>query len=227
MGIYLNPSNDLFKEYLNSKIYIDKSMLIGELNALLKTSGKYVCVSRPRRFGKTMASAMIAAYYSKGCDSRELFSSLKISRDGSFEQHLNKYNVIQFDLNSFLKSARNKEGLIDFITETILAEMKKEFPDVAIDIKNDTIPNAMLNVWAETGESFVILMDEYDVLVREKVPKSLFESYLDFLSSLFKNSTLKPAIALAYLTGILPIVRDKIQSKMNEFDEYSMLNKRV
>lgn len=224
MGIYLNPGNELFTESVNSKIYIDKSGIISELNTLLKTSNKYVCVSRPRRFGKTMASSMISAYYSKGCDSRKLFSKLKVANDKSFKEHINKYNVIQFDINSFYNATRNKDNLIDYITDTINKEIAKAFPSAKIDVQNDTLANAIIKAWGATGETFIILMDEYDVLVREKVSSQLFENYLNFLSSLFKNSTLKPAIALAYLTGILPIVRDKIQSKMNEFDEYSMVN---
>ncbi|MBR1404734.1 MAG: AAA family ATPase [Treponema sp.] len=225
MGIYLNPGNDLFKECLNSKIYVDKSALIGELNQLLKTSGKFLCVSRPRRFGKTMAGAMISAYYSKGCDSAALFAPLKISGDKSFSEHLNKYNVIQFDINTFYKRTNGSLDMMNVITSTIVAELIQEFPAANI-APNDTLENAIIKAWGATGETFVIIMDEYDVLVREKVSKPLFDKYLDFLSSLFKNSTLKPAIALAYLTGILPIVRDKIQSKMNEFDEYSMLSAR-
>ena len=111
MGIYLNPGNELFTESVNSKIYIDKSGIISELNTLLKTSNKYVCVSRPRRFGKTMASSMISAYYSKGCDSKKLFSKLNISKEKSFKEHINKYNVIQFDINSFYNATRNKKNL--------------------------------------------------------------------------------------------------------------------
>ncbi|MBP5175034.1 MAG: AAA family ATPase [Treponema sp.] len=225
MGIYLNPSNAMLKKLLNSKIYVDKSLLLRELNMLVNTGDCFVCVSRPRRFGKTMAGAMIAAYYSKGCDSSELFAPLKIASDKSFSEHLNKYNVIQFDINTFYKRTNGSPDMMNIITLTIVAELIEEFPTANI-LKDDTLENAIIKAWGATGESFIILMDEYDVLVREKVSKQLFESYLNFLSSLFKNSTLKPAIALAYLTGILPIVRDRIQSKMNEFDEYSMLNAR-
>lgn len=225
MGIYLNPSNAMMKKLLNSKIYIDKSPLLRELNSLVNTGDCFVCVSRPRRFGKTMASAMIAAYYSKGCDSSDIFAKLKISSDKSFKEHLNKYNVIQFDINTFYKRTNGGIDLIDNITSTIVAELLEEFPQAKIQA-DDTLENAIIKAWSATGEAFIIIMDEYDVLVREKVSQDLFDKYLNFLSSLFKNSTLKPAIALAYLTGILPIVRDKIQSKMNEFDEYSMLNAR-
>ena len=226
MGLYLNPSNDFFAETVASPIYIDKSLLLEELNSILRTTDKFVCISRPRRFGKTITNSMIAAYYSKGCDSKELFSSLKIAKQADFEKHLNKYNVIQIDLNTFLKTtkAENRDNLIEIITQSINKELKTAFPNSEIDTQNDTLASAMLKVWSTTKELFIFLMDEYDVLVREQVSKSLFEKYLDFLSSIFKNSTLKPAIALAYLTGILPIVRDKIQSKMNEFDEYSMLS---
>ena len=165
MGIYLNPKNALMKKLLNSKIYVDKSLLLKELNALVDTGNCFVCVSRPRRFGKTMASAMIAAYYSKGCDSEEMFAPLKISKDESFKKYLNKYNVIQFDINSFYNAIRDRDNLINYITDTINKEMAEAFPTAEIDVKNDTLANSILKAWAATGETFIILMDEYDVLV--------------------------------------------------------------
>ena len=225
MGIYLNPNNALLKQALRSEIYIDKSMLLAKLNALIDTENKFLCISRPRRFGKTMASSMIGAYYSKGCDSRELFLPLKITKDKSFEENLNKFNVIQLDINGFYRSYDDKNMLVKNITSAVIKEIIQEFPTAEIEEK-DTLATAILKAYAATGETFIIIIDEYDVLVREQVSESLFKKYLDFLNSLFKNSTLKSAISLAYLTGILPIVRDKIQSKLNEFDEYSMLNAR-
>lgn len=223
MGIYLNPKNRLFEAAVRSEIYVDKTLMLAELNKILDTNENYVCVSRPRRFGKTIAASMIAAYYSKGCDSRGLFSTLKISQDSSFEQYLNKFNVIQVDINTFFKRANGSIDMVDMLTSTVVEELIHGFPSAQIK-PNDTLENAIIKTWSATGETFVLLFDEYDVLVREQVSKELFECYLNFLSSLFKNSTLRPAISLAYLTGILPIVRDKIQSKMNEFFEYSMVD---
>ena len=220
MGIYLNPSNVLLQQARNSEIFIDKSMIIAELNKLFFSENKHLCVSRPRRFGKSMAGNMIAAYYSKGCDSRELLKDLKIAKDASFEKYLNKLNVIKLDLNAEYMMAKNKSRFIDIMSESVKAELSEQFgipfsPD-------DSLASSLLKVYAKTGETFVIIIDEYDVLVREQVANDLFQEYLGFLNSLFKNSTLSPAIALAYLTGILPIVRDKIQSKLNLFEEYSM-----
>lgn len=225
MGIFFNPKNNLMLRDLKSEIYIDKSLLILETNKLLGTNGNFLCVSRPRRFGKSMASNMLAAYYSKGCDSKDIFSKLKISKVENWQENLNRFNVIQMDLNGFYHSLTNPDNLIPEMTKAIVSEMKQELPDVEFDL-NDSLPVAILKAYNKTGETFIIIFDEYDVLVREKVKSSLFECYLDFLSSLFKNNNLKPAISLAYLTGILPIVRDRIQSKMNEFDEYSMTNAR-
>lgn len=68
MGIYLNPGNEGFLEAVSSKIYVDKTGLIKYTNELMNTEQKYICVSRPRRFGKSMALKMLAAYYSRGCD---------------------------------------------------------------------------------------------------------------------------------------------------------------
>ena len=222
MGIYLNPNNVLLRQSRKSEIFIDKSMMIAELNKLVDTENKFLCISRPRRFGKSMAGNMIAAYYSKGCDSRELFKDLKIAQDKSYEEYLNRLNVIKIDLNAEYMMVKDKPNLIEIISEKVKAELSVAF---GIQFSEaESLPESLIKVYAVTGETFVVIIDEYDVLVREKVPQALFDDYLRFLNAMFKNSTLSPAISLAYLTGILPIVRDKIQSKLNLFTEYSMTN---
>ena len=223
MGIYLNPSNVNFAEAVLNPLYVDKTMMLSVLNHFIDSANKYICISRPRRFGKTIAGNMIAAYYSKGCDSRELFAPYKISKEADFESKLNKFNVIQIDMNSEYQNIRDKEKLLISLTDKINGEMKKQFPNVELN-EDFTIAESMLKIYSETGETFIILMDEYDVLVREQVSEKLFSEYLGFLNGLFKSNTLRPAISLAYLTGILPIVRDKIQSKLNNFEEYTMLD---
>ena len=223
MGIYLNPNNALLKRARNSEIFVDKSLMIAELNKLVDTENNFLCISRPRRFGKSMMGNMIAAYYSKGCDSRELFKDLKIAQDKGYEEYLNKLNVIKIDMNAMFQLADDKSNLIRFATKLVVKEMCKAFADCEIE-EDDSLALAIMKAYATTGETFVVIIDEYDVLVREQVPDTLFKSYLAFLNGLFKNADLSPAISLAYLTGILPIVRDKIQSKLNLFSEYSMTN---
>ena len=223
MGIYLNPGFENFRETLNRGDYIDKTMMISVINSFIDRGDKYICVSRPRRFGKTIASNMLSSYYTKGIDSRELFSGLKIENDPSFEEKLNKYNVIKLDLNSEYQNTEDKANLIKIIMEEVKSEMKQCFPEVDFT-EEDTLAKCILKVYSATGETFIIIIDEYDVLVREQTEKELFEKYLSFLNGLFKSDTLRPAISLAYLTGILPVVRDKIQSKLNNFREYTILN---
>lgn len=225
MGIYLNPKNENFRTDLSMEIYVDKSMLIKEISHFMDTGRKYICVSRPRRFGKTMAGNMLSAYYSRGCDSRELFKGLKIAQDECFESKLNKYNVIKIDINSEYNNIDDKENFISIFTEKIKKEMIKAFPQVEID-DDMSLAQTILEVYAETNETFILIMDEYDVLVREQVSEELFKKYLMFLNGLFKSDTVKPAISLAYLTGILPIVRDRIQSKLNVFEEFTILDAR-
>ena len=223
MGIYLNPDNVNFASTLKRPIYVDKTMMISVVNHFMETDNTYICISRPRRFGKTIAGNMLSAYFSKGCDSRSLFTPYKISSDPSFESNLNKLNVITIDVNSEYRNIKDKDSLLDNLTEHVLEEMRVTFPDVKF--KHDlSIAQAILEVYAAKKERFVIIMDEYDVLVRENVSQKLFAQYLDFLNGLFKSDTLKPAIALAYLTGILPVVRDRIQSKLNNFEEYTILD---
>ena len=223
MGIYLNPNNENFARTLKRPIYVDKTQMISVINYFMETDNTYLCVSRPRRFGKTIAGNMLSAYFSKGCDSRSLFAPYKISSDPSFESNLNKLNVIKVDVNSEYRNELEKEKLLDHLTDKVLSEMKAEFPSVTFT-GNISIAQAILNVYAALGERFIIILDEYDVLVRENVPQKLFTQYLDFLNGLFKSNTLRPAIALAYITGILPVIRDKVQSKLNNFREYTILD---
>ena len=223
MGIYLNPGNEMFRRATSAEIYVDKSMLLKVTNRLIDADNNLICMSRPRRFGKTMAQNMIAAYYSKGCDSRELFGNLKIFREPDFEKFRNKYNVIQIDLNSEYQSIEKKDEILKTLTAAIRDELRVGFSGV--DLTNeDSLARCIQKIYASTGDTFIILIDEYDVLVREQVPQKLFDEYLSFLNGLFKSNTLRPAISMAYLTGILPVVRDKIQSKLNNFDEYTILS---
>ena len=223
MGIYLNPSNVNFKSTTKSKTYVDKTMMLSVINRFIDEDNKYICVSRPRRFGKTIAGNMLSAYYSKGCDSRELFASYKIAKDASYEEKLNKYNVIKIDVNSEYQNTKNKSDLLNRLTEKIKNEMRKSYADIVFD-DEDSLAECILKIYAETEETFVIIMDEYDVLVRENVSSELFNEYLSLLNGLFKSDTVRPAISLAYLTGILPVVRDKVQSKLNNFREYTILD---
>ena len=223
MGIYLNPDNENFKEIVNAKIYVDKSMMIETLEHIVRNGNKYICISRPRRFGKTVAGNMLAAFYSKGCDSTDLFCNLKISETEIYAKKRNRCNVIQIDMNSEYQNAKDKSELINRITEKIKSELRIEFP--VVDIQDeDSLADSILKIYtSDKTQTFIIILDEYDVLVREQVDKELFGKYLSFLNGLFKSNTVKPAIAMAYLTGILPIVRDKIQSKLNNFREYTII----
>ena len=223
MGIYLNPGNENFVEIAGAKIYVDKTLMIEALQRSIRDGNKYVCISRPRRFGKTIASNMLSAYYSRGCDSEKLFSRFKIAKTLGFKDMLNKYNVIKIDLNSEYQNALDKESFLSKLSEKIKNELCEEYPDTGIGAE-DSVADAILKIFAAKKAPFVIIIDEYDILAREEVSEELFKKYLSFLNGLFKSDTLRPAIHLAYLTGILPVVRDRVQSKLNNFEEYTIID---
>ena len=179
MGIYLNPSNVGFKGTLAAEIYVDKTMLISELNTFIDKANKYICVSRPRRFGKTIATNMLCAYYSKGCDSRDIFDKMKISKADNYEKYLNKLNFIAIDVASEYQNAKNKEKTLDKLTSFVKGEFIKQFP--AIDFSFcESIADCILMVYSATNETFVIILDEYDCLVRDQFGTHLFADYLEF-----------------------------------------------
>ena len=163
MGILLNPDNIDFQEALNSEIYVDKTELMLYTNKVLRTEQKYICVSRPRRFGKSMAANMLTAYYSRGCDSREMFSKYKIANADSFEKHLNKYNVIHINMVDFLSEASNIDEMIAEIQKAILFELTDEFSDVRF--YDDTkLARSLKDIFAKHGVPFVFIIDEWDCI---------------------------------------------------------------
>jgi len=223
MGIYINPGNENLKRDLNSEIFIDKSLILKKFCRLLNTDQSFICVSRPRRFGKTRINKMMTAYFSKGCDSLALFENLKIANEPCFKENLNKFNVLTIDLGSVYSRVKNKAELLDYLENELLKDFRNEFPNVEFS-ENMPLADMIQQAYIKTGTKFVIIIDEYDVLVRERVSDELLKEYLELLNSLFKNNELSPAIALAYLTGILPVIRDKVQSKLNVFEESNMLD---
>ena len=164
----------------------------------------------------------MVAFFSKGCDSREMFSDLKIAEESCFEKNLNKFNVLSVDLGAAFNTVENRNDVLKYLRKEFLEDFRKEFPSIGFS-DEDSIAKMILRVYAETKTQFIIIIDEYDTLIRERQNESLLEEYRSFLNSLFKNNELSSAISLAYLTGILPIERDKVQSKLNNFDEYTIL----
>ena len=221
MGSYLNPGNNKFKRAVNSDIYVDKTGLMKYTNSIVDTLQSCVCVSRPRRFGKSMAADMLTAYYSKGCDSRELFSGLEIAKDESFEEHLNKYDTIFLNMQEFLSRSSNVKALLERVEGKVIRELKKQYPDVELYDEND-LAETMQDIFAESECPFIVIIDEWDCISREfKHDKAAQEIYLDFLRDLLKD---KEYIYLAYMTGILPIKKYGTHSALNMFDEFSMID---
>ncbi len=228
MSLYLNQDNNLFEECLNSKIFIDKSQLINITNENLKTSSKYMCVTRPRRFGKTMALSMLNAYYSKGCDSGELFKNLKVSQYESYDKHLNNHNVIWIDMAELYTSLNDKSIFVNKLKEFIYFDLKESFGNVDInfDMSDGTfLMNSFKTIYTKTKSKFIFLIDEWDVIFREQEHNyKLCDEYTEFLRNLFKSSGVSNCIELVYMTGILPIKRYSTQSTLNMFTEYNMID---
>lgn len=225
MGFYVNPPADAFKAILKSKIYVDKSGLIAYTNQTLETSRMLTCFSRPRRFGKSFAAKMLAAYYSKGSDSRKLFENLEIAgmKDSQFEEHLNKHDVLFFDMTSFISMADTINDTIRDLQTDIIHELRETFPNcINEDIKS--LFKALMQVHAKTGRKFFIIIDEWDALFREaQENKKLQKEYIQLLRSMFKSSQTSQVIVGAYITGILPIKKYGTQSALTDFKEYTML----
>lgn len=224
MGILVNPDNLAFQVALNSEIYVDKSGLIKYTNKVLNTLQAYICNSRPRRFGKSITANMLTAYYSRGCNSEEMFAGLEIGKSADFKKHLNQYDVIHLDIQWCIEPAGGPERVVSYISEKTIAELAEYYPGVLKE-KTESLPEVLSRINGATGKKFIVIIDEWDVLIRDKdVNKRVQEEYINFLRAMFKGTEPTKYIQLAYLTGILPIKKEKTQSALNNFDEFTMLD---
>ena len=220
MRFYFNPSNYGFAEALRSEIYVDKSSIIAYANKVLGTKQKYICISRPRRFGKTMAAEMLTAYYSRGCDSNCLFENLMIAAEPSYKSHLNRYNLIFMNIQRFLSDSHEIKKMIADINEKINKDILEVYPDLCNSISKDNLMSTLEALFKHTEIPIVFIIDEWDCMFRERQnDKETQKIYLDFLRNLLKD---REYVALAYMTGILPIKKYGSHSALNMFSEYSM-----
>ena len=224
MGRFVNPNNSAFQVALNSQIYVDKTGMIAYTNRVLGTMEGYICNSRPRRFGKSITANMLTAYYSKGCDSEAMFAGLEISKSADFKKHLNKYDVIHIDIQWCIEPAGGVENVVSFISEKTISELDTYYPNILAE-KTISLPDALSQINTAVGKKFIIIIDEWDVLIRdESANAKVQKDYINFLRGMFKGTEPTKYILLAYLTGILPIKKEKTQSALNNFDEFTMLS---
>ena len=234
MGTYINKGNNAFRDIVNSE-YVDKTSLIPLINATLNSELRYSCVTRCRRFGKSMAAKMLCAYYDKSCDSRELFVGLKAEQDKTFEAYLNKYSVLYLDVTSFTARPELRVNIVRNIQDEIIYELKEAFPDVKYK-ENSDLMDTLAAIHNATGEKFFFIIDEWDAICREfpsrqrmkgdpeTVTPTIMDEYVMLLRRLFKTQDSDEVFAGAYLTGILPIKKYNTESALNNFNEYSMID---
>ena len=222
MGRFINKGNDGFASVCNSN-FVDKSMLIAEVNSVMLTENRFMCVTRARRFGKSVAVKMLNAYYDKSCDSKNLFADLAISHCRDFEAHLNKETVLYLDMTDFLtKYGGNDEQLVSRMKRDIREELLDLYEGITVS-ESDDLMDVLVKIVDKTGKKFVCLIDEWDALCRESKEKTT-DLYVELLRRLFKGSQSEYVFSLVYITGILPIKRYNTQSALNNFEEYTMLS---
>ena len=205
MGSFVNPGNSAFQVALNSEIYIDKTELLEYTNKVMDTTAKFICNSRPRRFGKSITADMLTAYYCKNCDSEKMFLELAISSSPEFKKHLNQYDVIHLDIQWCLEPSGGPEHVVSYVTKKTIEELKEYYPNKLPD-GISSLPEALSHINAMTGKKFIVIIDEWDVLIRdEAMNQTVQDAYINFLRGMFKGSEPTKYIQLAYLTGILPI----------------------
>ena len=226
MGVYINPGNSAFAE-INDKDYVDKTMLIDEINQTIGSTKKLSCISRPRRFGKSYAAKMLTAYYDCSCDSHELFDDKLIAQTKDYKKHLNKYNVIYLEITSFISQARREGIALTEVPGMIVKALSDELDALNMTAEPDKELKEKLTAVSESlnGRKFVFIIDEWDAVIREaKYEPMAQKAFLDLLREWFKNGTFTPkVVAAAYMTGILPIKKDGSQSAISDFEEYTMI----
>ncbi|MBQ8094331.1 MAG: AAA family ATPase [Clostridia bacterium] len=224
-GKYVNPGNTGFQRILKSK-YIDKTGLIDQINQRMNSTEGLVCISRPRRFGKSFAAQMLCAYYDCSCDSHALFDDKNIAKTAGYREHVNQYNVVCFDVTSFISVAKRLRKPVGDVTNMIVEAIHRDLIELFDYLdKEQTLMECFLQCVETEGKQFVFIIDEWDAIFREaKEDTDTQEEYLNLLREWFKNISFTPkVVAAAYMTGILPIKKDGSQSAISDFVEYPIL----
>jgi hypothetical protein len=221
MAIYLNTNKSLenYKRLLNMDYFVDKSMIIEKTNKLINTASNYICITRPRRFGKSSVADMLGAYYSKAADSKDIFDNLKISNSETYLKYLNKYNVVNISFNEIPDNMKTYEEYIN----NIINEIKKELVD-SFDIKHIYNSDSLKRIFEKSQEKFIFVLDEWDYIFTNNLFEEKQNDFLEFLRNLLKD---QPYVALAYMTGVLPIKKYSSGSALNMFDEFTFLKDRI
>lgn len=218
MTLYLN-TNAAYKDFemlRNDRFFVDKSSIIAKVNERIKTKNRYLCITKPRRFGKTSVLNMLGAYYCKAYPAKGLFDSLEISRSESYVRHLGKYNVIRFSLNELSGKGNTYQDYIGRFGTIISSDIREAYPKLR-DREFDSLPDLL----TATGDEFIFIIDEWDYIFSHDLYQENQGDFLEFLRSLLKD---QPYVAFAYMTGVLPIKKYSTGSALNMFKEYTMLN---
>ena len=220
MGLYLN-SDSILKKYTRlykNEYFVDKSLIINQINKLIGSFDVYLCVTRPRRFGKTSLINMLGAYYSKAADSSQIFDTLKISQANGYREHLNKYNVISISFNEIPDNLKTYDQYINNITNQVKKEVISEFN--LTDIEES---DSLKRVLQKSKQQFIFLLDEWDYIFNNNLFEESQDKFLEFLRNLLKDESY---VELCYMTGVLPIKKYSSGSALNMFDEFTFLKDR-
>lgn len=220
MAIYLNSDKPLnnYKKLLNTKYFVDKSLIIEKINEVIDTADGYICITRPRRFGKSSVADMLGAYYSKAVDSKGIFDNLKISSCDSYKENLNKYNVIYISFNRLSDRGNTYDDYIERIKTNIRRDIVEKYPHIDVD-KYFSISDMLESL----NDKFIFILDEWDYIFSNNLYEENQNDYLEFLRDILKD---QPYVSLAYMTGVLPIKKYSSGSALNMFDEFTFLKDR-
>ncbi|MEE0693277.1 MAG: AAA family ATPase [Lachnospiraceae bacterium] len=224
MGIYLNSESayTLYKSETQKPYFVDKSRMIEELFPLIEEGANHICITRPRRFGKTVTANMISAFFSRAREAADIFDRLKISTSQNYSKYCNQYNVIHISLNDISRQCTTYEEYITRIEQRLVRDLKRAYPQAELDGEESAV-DALMEIYTENSENrFIFIFDEWDFLFHQPfVTEKEKREYLSYLRSLLKD---RPYVILAYMTGILPIAKYSSGSELNMFTEYTMLS---
>lgn len=222
MGVYLNSKSayTLYKSETKKPYFVDKTAMLEELFPLVGTGNNHICITRPRRFGKTVAANMITAFFSTACDARAVFDALQIAGVTEYEQYLNRFSVIHLSMNELGRQSSSYDQYIGRIEQRLIRDLKKEYAQAEFDPDADAA-ELLLELYAQDDTAqFIFVLDEWDFIFHQEfVTEADKRSYLSFLRNLLKD---RPYVRLTYMTGILPIAKYSSGSELNMFSEFTM-----
>ena len=153
-----------YRGIVNTRFFVDKTLLLEDVLKAVEIDGqRYLCITRPRRFGKSVMANMVAAFLGRAEEAGDIFGRLEIAQSEWYDTHLNQYPVIYIDFSEVPENCVSYHAYISRILDSLKRDLLEEFSEIVTDA-GISVWDLLTNIFQKTGKKFIFVIDEWDAV---------------------------------------------------------------